>query len=288
MIIAVYVTYNPNIPLLERAIESLIEQVDYAIVVDNSPQSTLELRNDKVFIEALENNIGIAAAQNIGIRKAIALGAEYVVLSDQDTVYPDYYVALMLPVFKQFSKSCVAVPKFLDSKKKGVDGFFAINPVIFQQFIPSSGKHEIFQAIASGKVIKTSLLNKIGLMNEDLYIDWVDFEWCWRARSKGFQIIGNADVVIQHQLGDMSKDLGFREVNLRSAIRHYYITRNAFYLALYCQDLDLGHRINLFFKSFRYIVGYPVLSKPHSKHLKAVLVGFWHGITKKLGKYDLK
>jgi len=39
MIVSVYVTYNPNISLLERAIESLIEQligqVDYSIVVDN-------------------------------------------------------------------------------------------------------------------------------------------------------------------------------------------------------------------------------------------------------------
>jgi len=288
LIISVYVTYNPNIPLLERAIESLIEQVDYAIVVDNSPQSTLELRSDKVIIEPLGENIGIAAAQNIGIRKAIEFGAEYIVLSDQDTVYPADYVASMLPVFEQFPDACVAVPKFVDAMKKGADGFIAIKPVFFQQFFPGSGKHEIFQAIASGKVLKVSSLNKIGLMNEELFIDWVDLEWCWRARANGFQIIGNADVVIQHQLGDMSKDLGFREVNLRSATRHYYITRNAFYLSLYCKDLDVAHRINLFFKSFRYIVGYPVLSKPHSKHLKAVLIGFWHGITKKLGKYDLK
>lgn len=288
MIVSIYVTYNPSIPLLEMAIESLIEQVDFTIIVDNSPQSIPNLRNDKVFIEALGKNIGIAAAQNIGIRKAQELGAEYIVLSDQDTVYPVDYVASMLPVFEQFPNTCVVVPKFVDAMKKGADGFIAIKSVFFQQFFPGSGKHEIFQAIASGKVLKVSCLEAVGLMNEDLFIDWVDLEWCWRARAKGFQIIGNADVVIQHQLGDMSKDLGFREVNLRSAIRHYYITRNAFYLSLYCKDLDVGHRINLFFKSFRYIVGYPILSKPHSKHLKAVLIGFWHGITKKIGKYDLK
>lgn len=287
MIVSVYVTYNPNIPLLERAIESLIEQVDFAIIVDNSPQSILELRIDNMVIEALGENIGIAAAQNIGIRKAIEFGAEYIVLSDQDTVYPADYVASMLPVFEQFSDACVVVPKFVDAMKKGADGFIAIKPIFFQQFFPGSGKHKIFQAIASGKVLKVSSLGEIGLMNEHLFIDWVDLEWCWRARARGFQVIGNADVVIQHQLGDMSKDLGFREVNLRSPIRHYYITRNAFYLSLYCKDLDVWHRINLFFKSFRYIIGYPALSKPHLKNLRAVLLGFYHGLTGRLGKYDL-
>lgn len=288
MIISIYVTYNPNIPLLEKAIDSLIEQVDYAIVVDNSPEPSLGFRNERVIIEALGDNIGIAAAQNIGIRKAIELGAEYIVLSDQDTVYPESYVRSMLPVFKEFQDACVVVPKFVDAMKNGEDGFIAVTPVFFQQFFPSSGCHEILQAIASGKIIKVSSLEEIGLMDEGLFIDWVDFEWCWRARAKGYKIMGNADVLIQHQLGDDSKDLGFREINLRSPIRHYYITRNAFYLSLYSNDLDIGHRINLFFKSFLYIVGYPCFSKPHLKHLKAVLVGFRHGITKQLGKYELK
>ena len=46
-------------------------------------------------------------------------------------------------------------------------------------------------------------------------------------------MIGNADVTIQHQLGDGSVDVGFRKVNLPSLIRYYDISRNAFYLALY-------------------------------------------------------
>ena len=286
MIISIYVTFNPNIPLLEKAIESLIAQVDYAIVIDNSAQSTLDLKYEKVIVEPLGDNIGIAAAQNIGIRKAIDLGAEYIVLSDQDTVYPSDYVSSMVPVFEEFPKACVVVPKFVDAMKKGSDGFIAVKPIFFRQFFPKSGKYVIFQAIASGKILKASVLNEIGLMNEPLFIDWVDLDWCWRARAKGFQIIGNADVIIQHQLGDMSKDLGFREVNLRSPIRHYYITRNAFYLALYSTDLDFGHRMILFFKSFIYIFAFPILARPHVRNFQSVLLGFYHGVVKRLGRCD--
>jgi len=281
------VTYNPNITLLKNAVESLLNQVDYAILIDNSSNISYKFQNDKIITERLGINIGIAAAQNIGIRKAIEYGAEYIILSDQDTVYPGDYVRCMLPVFSQFPNACVVVPRFVDVIKKREDGFIANRPIFFHRFFPYSGKHQILQGIASGKVLKVSSLDQIGLMNEKLFIDWVDLEWCWRARTRGFQVIGNADVVIKHQLGETSKDLFFLEVNLRSAMRHYYITRNAFYLALYSRDLDFGHRIILFIKSFRYIAGFTLLSKPHLVHAKAVLYGFYHGIVARLGRYDL-
>ncbi|MFX1712302.1 glycosyltransferase family 2 protein [Stutzerimonas stutzeri] len=285
MIICVLVAYNPVLELLERAVGGLLGQVDYIVIVDNSACSILNFESENIFVEALGENIGIAAAQNIGISKAIDMGAEYVLLSDQDTLYPPDYLNNMLPVFKEFPEACVVVPKFSDSNKKGSDGFISVTPVCFRRIFPESGKHKISQAICSGKLIRSSTFRTIGLMDERLFIDWVDLEWCWRARARGFEIIANADVVIQHQLGDLSKNMGFREVNLRSPVRHYYITRNAFYLALYSRDLDLGHRMNLFIRSFRYIFGFPLLARPFPANLKAVMIGFWHGVTARLGKY---
>lgn len=282
----VLVTYKPDRALLEKVLKSISSQVRRVVIVDNGSFLNFDLLGDIKLISLIDNK-GISFAQNLGIKDCINAGADYILLSDQDTVYPYNYVSSMLPLFEENHSACVIVPKFHDGMKKNSDGFIAIKPIIFQQFFPVSGQHEIFQAIASGKILKASVLEDIGLMNEDLFIDWVDLEWCWRARAKGYKIIGNADVIIQHQLGDMSKDLGFREVNLRSPMRHYYITRNSFYLSIYSKDLDLLHRITLFFKSFRYIVGFPTLSKPHLMNLKAVLLGFWHGITKRLGKYDL-
>ena len=287
MIVAVFVTFNPEVSVLEASVKSLIDQVDHIVIVDNSHSCCFFFEDSRITIEALGRNLGIAAAQNFGIRLAIMSGADYVLLSDQDTIYPVNYLVNMLPVFSEFSDVCAVVPRFSDSIKKSDDGFIAIKPFYFKKFFPDEGKHEIFQAIASGKIIRVSSLSEIGLMEERLFIDWVDLEWCWRARKRGFKIIGNAEVWIWHSLGDASVDLGFREVNLRSATRHYYITRNAFYLALYCHDLDFGHRINIFFKSFLYIFCFPILSTPRKNHLKAVLLGFFHGVSARLGVYKL-
>lgn len=282
----ILVTYNPNIELLDNCIKSICKDVRNIYIVDNgSKKFEFDKKIDNIKFIKLQENMGIAYAQNIGIKEAIKDNAEYILLSDQDTVYPKDYIGNMIKTFSSDKNICAITPLFKDAHvKKSNDGFFKKSFWFAKKFFPSSGYHEVFHTIASGKLIKAHYLNDIGLMDEDLFIDWVDYEWCWRARKSGYKIIGNADVVIEHQLGDSSKDIGFREVNLRSYIRHYYITRNAFYLALYSKDLDVLHRITLFFKSFRYIVGYPILAKPHFINLKYVLLGFWHGVTKKLGK----
>lgn len=282
----VYVTYNANTDLLRKSINSIISQTDKVIVIDNTPSKDEKLemfKTDNVDIIYLEDNYGIAKAQNIGIKKAIEENCDYVMLSDQDTVYPNNYISDMIKIFDIHDNVGAVAPRFIDSMKKSSDGFISLTPIIFRQFFPQNGLHEVMQVIASGKILNAKYLSTIGLMDEELFIDWVDIEWCWRARKKRYKIIGNADVVIEHQLGDSSKDLGFREVNLRNPIRHYYITRNAFHLALRDKSLDIPHRITLFFKSFKYIIGYPILSKPRLTNFKYVLLGFWHAITKKLG-----
>jgi len=194
----------------------------------------------------------------------------------------------MLEVFNLYDNVAGVGSRFIDCNKNYTDGFIALTPIIFKQFYPKFGKHEVMQLISSGTIINAKYLNNIGLMEEKLFIDWVDLEWCWRARKKGYKIIGNADIIIEHRLGNFSRDIGFREVNLRNPIRHYYITRNAFYLSLRDKNLDFFHKLTLFLKSFRYILGYPILSKPHEENLKYVLVGFYHGLFGKLGKYKEK
>jgi len=282
----IIVTFHPDVPTLRKTIESIYAQVRTVNIIDNSTVPTdfgalTDLQNLR--IKRLAKNIGIAAAQNMGISIAQKADAEFIMLSDQDTVYPANYVADMIPVFSLYANTAAVVPKFTDLNKNSPDGFITPHPWIFQRSFPTAGKHELFHAISSGKILKVSELQRIGLLDEDLFIDWVDLEWCWRARKSGYSVVGNADVEIVHQLGDRSIDLKYREINLRSPIRHYFITRNAFYLAVHSEALDRKHRIVLFFKSFRYVLGFPILARPRYQNLNAVLVGFYHGITGRLG-----
>jgi rhamnosyltransferase len=90
LILAVVVTYNPNIDELLRLIKALIHQVSHIVIVDNGSavdvKSFLINRNDtSVHFLPLNNNLGIATAQNAGIAWAREHKADYVVLFDQDS-----------------------------------------------------------------------------------------------------------------------------------------------------------------------------------------------------------
>jgi len=288
----VLVTFNPNIDMLIKCIRSLELQVRKIWVVDNySTECDVQIDlidvSNKIQLISLSENKGIAYAQNIGIKQSLAGGGDYILLSDQDTVYPEQFVKQMLATFeeKQFNNIAAVAPLFHDDVGGNTnDGFAQISRFGYSQVFPEAGVYEINHTIASGLIIKLSTINNIDLMDEELFIDWVDYEWCWRAIAKGYCILGNANILIEHHLGDRSTTVGSKCVNLRSPVRHYYITRNAFYLAWRSPYLDIWHRIALIYKGILYIVGYSTLSKPRLTNLKKTLLGLYHSIIGRLGR----
>lgn len=288
-IFGVLVTYKPDMSILEKSIDSLKNQLDKLIVIDNTPGKCENLENLKkvpnIEILYLGDNYGIAYAQNVGIKKALEEKADYILLSDQDTVYPPDFVEKMLECFKE-EKVAAAGPLFIDTHTGKLQFFVKKGLLGFKRIYPKQGKHKVLQLIASGTIINAKYLPDIGLMMEALFIDWVDMEWCWRAIRKGYKIIGNADVIIEHCHGESSKKLLHKTVTLKNPVRHYYTVRNAIYLALNTNVLDLWHRILLFLKTSRNAFLFPILSKNRLKNLKYTLKGLFHGIIGRLGKLN--
>ena len=289
MIAGILVSYEPEATTLRGTVESLFPQVEHLFVVDNGsqidPVDLLDLKGEEgLTIIRLDENLGIAAAQNVGIAAARDARADFVVLSDQDTVYPQGAISRLIKVFERWPKAAAVVPLFNDVNKSSSDGFILENSCLFSPTPVAGGEHRLLQAIASGKVIRLSTLEDIGTMDESLFIDWVDLEWCWRARHKGYQVIGSGDVEVNHSLGDTSRNIGYREVNLRSPLRHYYITRNAFSLALRTPYLSIVMRCILFVRSLRYPFAFPILSQPRWRNLCAVTAGIMDALLGRLGK----
>jgi len=283
---AIIVTYNPEISRFNQCIESLIGQVNKIHIINNGDCLEINLDNySDVYLQNLDKNYGIGFAQNIGIKKILEEESDYVLLSDQDTIFPKKYVTNMLATFGDENKTVIAIaPLFKDIyTKHDSAGFILKTKYGFKTFYPKIGIYEIHQAIASGLIIKSNLISKVGYMNENLFIDWVDLEWCWRATKNGFRILGNANVTISHALGDRSINLGYRTISLRSPLRNYFITRNCIYLAINSRQIDLYHRINLLLKSFRYMIAFPILSGNFWVNLRLQLKAFKDGVMNKLG-----
>lgn len=294
---AVIVSYYPNTNSIVNTIRSIIEQVVKIYVVDNTPNSCLRLDEKlresfyygKIELISLKENFGIAKAQNIGIKKALNEKADFILLSDQDTIYPVGYIERMIDIFFKIAnhESIASIsPNFAEQNRNGeLHGFVASRGLFFNRTHPVSGYCEALHVIASGQIIVADKLDKIGLMDEALFIDWVDMEWCWRAKAKGYKIIGCADMVIKHTIGDAVVNFASKSYTMHSPVRHYYIIRNAVYLALYNKHISVTLRIALFIKCAKYLIGFTALGKPHWTHFAFTMKGLYHGVIKRLGAY---
>ena len=89
--------------------------------------------------------------------------------------------------------------------------------------------------ITSGSSLNLEIFKKIGVFDEQLFIDNVDHEYCFRAIVKGYEIAKLNNILLNHSLGTLGfyrslKNLKRSPRALHSPLRIYYMVRNYFYL----------------------------------------------------------
>ena len=280
----VFVLYKPNIESLFNCVRTLIDQDVSLVFVQNCYTELPEEITSVGKIIRNKFNLGIGSAQNIGVDYAFKHGADFVVLCDQDTYFPSIFVEKVREVYLRVSPATILFPKIYDSVTDRTIPV-TINRGLWRTYESSSDyTGPIFDGIASGMVIPKPSWDSVGRMREDLFIDWVDFEWCWRAGRLKVPLYTCDDIHIIHQLGDSKVNTIFGHFSQRSPLRHYYITRNAIYLAVYAGSLSFYGRLGLGFLALRYVIGFSILFKPRLKNLKNTTLGVYHGLTARLGK----
>ncbi|EBA2140001.1 glycosyltransferase, partial [Salmonella enterica] len=95
-IAAVLVTFNPDLNIFQEVINTISSQVQHLIVIDNCSKNRLDISlflngKEGVVLLPQNNNIGLAAAQNIGIQYVKEnINATHVILFDQDSIIKPY------------------------------------------------------------------------------------------------------------------------------------------------------------------------------------------------------
>ena len=288
-VFCIVVTYRPRADVLRAALDSIRPQATQVIVVDNTEAGPAPPDVGGARYLPLGDNLGIAAAQNRGIELALAEGADYLWLSDDDTVFPTDFARSMLAAAATCRERGIPVaalaPAFFDTHAGKVRPFIRHAPFI-EGFTPVAGPNVVADAIASGTLLPADALRRVGLMREDFFLDWVDIEWCWRARRlHGLEVIGVGDVVIRHALGDGLVSFLGRRITVRSAMRHYYIIRNALYLALHSPATAPLLRLQLAWRALLWTALYPVIAPTgKAEHLRAAVRGLLDGVMGRLGR----
>ena len=300
-VFAIIVLYNPHVPTLVRLLNSVKHQVDHIILADNSTcfnikEQLLKALNDisdlSTYIN-LNDNMGIATAQNKGIKLAIDKNASHILLLDQDSALPNNMVSDLMIVYtsliKDGHKVATVGPSFLDEKTNEIANIIRHHKLKVKRKLPDTTKKtEVADyIISSGSLIPVEIFNTIGVMNEDLFIDWVDIEWCIRAKQYGYNCYVAPQIIMRHCIGDGFVNVRGRKTNLHTDFRNYFIVRNSIYLSLYSQ-LPLNFKLIQLGKVPLYILFYSYHSKRRLYSFGLLSKAVTDGIFKNMGKGHFK
>jgi len=225
----VVILFHPDVEHVSTLVKGLSSPDWHLVLVDNSPNSHQALATNNVTYLHYPENVGIATAQNIGLRALFDRGIEYAFLLDQDSLFSS---ELACELVKQFSTLETQSP------------IAAIGPSIYCQFSEcveqgalQKGKQvsdklkEVKQIIASGMLISRHAFHLVGEKESGLFIDGVDHEWCWRARAKGMKIYQSLSACMPHRQGDDRVKICGIIFKQGAPIRLYYQFRNVLILA---------------------------------------------------------
>lgn len=220
----IYITFYPTEEELKKIRH--LANIYKTIVVDNTPtKHSYEINSPLCETINLGENLGIAKAQNIGFDALIKYQSiKYIFLFDQDTDIADDYPLNMTKEFYNLSKNhnlAALGPTVIQKEKKEV-----YHSVIHKYKANNQGLIIKDEIIASGSCISRPALEKIGKNNEMLFIDYVDCDWCFRAKAKGYVCGITNKISIFHKVGVEQKKIFGHTVIVSSPFRYRYQYRN--------------------------------------------------------------
>lgn len=289
-ICAVVVTFFPTAAVAEN-ICALQKQVDGLVIVDNGSDSSSReiIRNfgehSKIKVIYNDDNCGVAAALNIGVKYAKNNGYEWIATFDQDSTVTDGMIRTMVQNYDthpEQEKIGIVAPSY----REKATGRLFICPIKAgdDQGIASSFQLAV---MTSGNLVNAKMFDVVGYYNEELFIDLVDFDFCFRCAIAGYKILGCRNAVLDHQLGRQTRHIIMgRETTTTNhdAVRRYYGARNRVYVYkkyILRHPRWIASNAWVFFKDTIKVV---LLEADRKKKLTHVAHGILDGVVGKVGR----
>lgn len=216
------------------------------IIVDNASRKPLEIAStDTVIVLRSEENTGFTGGFNIGIKRALADGADYVMVVNNDTTLdPDLFLEL-LAGFTQDSKVGAVVPKIYFAKgyefhkdryKKeelgkviwyagGSMDWANAQSVHIGVDEVDRGQYDTIEKItfATGccMMFPREVLEKVGMFDDEFFLYYEDADLSQRIRRAGYNILYLPKAVLYHVNASSSGGAG-----RGNTLQDYFITRN--------------------------------------------------------------
>jgi len=226
------VLYYPDpasvVLLLKTLSKGLINEF---FVIDNTPQplldvtSALEYLGRTIKLKYIQNNanLGLSKAQNIGINEALMSNSDYLFFSDQDSTFSSYYMLTLLKCIREIESyghsSFILGGAYRNSNSPSGKISLPSSNIRFNHHIRFAP-----MVTSSGSIITASTFRKIGLMDENLFIDTIDYEFSRRASANNIPLFLCDGIAFEHRLGKATLRIPCTniEIGIDSSTRENY------------------------------------------------------------------
>jgi len=274
----VTVTYNSD-KVLQPFLSDLFAQSFHNFnlyVIDNaSEDKTLKILDDlndnRVNQIRNHSNIGVAAANNIGIKKALEDKCSHILILNNDIEFSNTLFKDMLVSIKKENCSMMT-PKIMYHSDKDIiwyagGGFKKSNGYLpyhngFNENIKNNNYKSLYVDYASTccLLIKKDVFETIGYMDEKYFVYFDDTDFLFRVKKEGVhKIYYDSQITLFHKVGSLTKSLTkefersyrthfFLKQNIRN---HIYFLRKigSLYSYLFCLFLFFKNNLRFLFSS---------------------------------------
>lgn len=242
IVISNYNGWQDTLACLDSLRRQTVQDFEVVLIDDASTDdSVAQLRgrlDPNVVFLPQRQNLGFAAANNLGIRRALADGAQWVMLLNNDTVCrPDMLETLL----RQTPPGAVSCPKMLFMDPPDEVWFAGGTLDRRTGRVVHLGGHEKDGPAVSEKkqvgfitfccvMLPRAVIETVGYLDEELFMYCEDVDYCMRLSDAGVPLWYLPDAVLHHKTGGTAGGM----------LSVYYITRNT--LSLRCRGRSAAYR----------------------------------------------
>ena len=180
-------------------------------------------------------NLGFSGGMNVGIREALARGADAVLLVNSDVIVPPNCLTRLTQALETHPDAGIAGPVVLARSEPGQIASLGMS------YHPGSGRirHRAngarFEPLSSPPggaidgvsgclmLVKREVFEAVGLLDEDYFFSFEDLDFCLKARRAGFDTLLAGSATVYHE--------GSRSMGPDTPRRLYFAARNHLLLA---------------------------------------------------------
>jgi GT2 family glycosyltransferase len=256
---------------------------------DGSPGELRRLAGERVELLESPVNTGYTGGCNLGLERALAMGADYVWLLNNDAIVGPETLASLVAIGEADQRIGLVTPRIValdEDRITFAGGVISMDDALYNETndpevaaewaarYPHAGL-----VIGTAMLVRVELARRIGMLDPTFFAYFEDVDYSARSAAAGFRNVVDPNTVVRHA----EKNRNTRPFEIRPHY-WYYMARNE--SRFWRKHLGVVGSLKLAWHSFNGFLRHWNRLASRQESREAILVGLWDGWRNRGGPYQ--